>query len=108
MFRINTIFAACAIALGLAATGSKVFASGRHNKHPYHAGYQFIPPQSAYSGIRFPAPIGFGVPAYYFPGSYLPPGMTYQIPRSYPYYIPPGRAGYYYMSTHAYRSAYPW
>lgn len=78
--------------------------------HPYHNGYFFVPPSSAYEEVRLRPPFWFGVPAYYIPQSYLAPGTDYYPPAWYPTYpnIPAWRAGGNYMSARGAASAYPW
>lgn len=102
------------VAVGVALAGwciadSEAHAFGRQisGGHPYHNGAYFIPPASAYEAVSYRPPFRYGVPAYYYPESYLAPGVTYYPVSEYPWF-PPARAGYYYMSAHSYYYSYPW
>ena len=105
---VTAVVLACGIAASEAQAGARTIPGG----HPYHQGHLFIPPASAYQAVRLRAPIQFGVPAYYYPGSYL------QIPADQPWGRPPAdyyygnlpfsRAGGYYMSANGAMYAYPW
>ncbi len=91
----------------------QVEAGGRFYRggHPYHNGYPFMPPASAYESVRVPAPFYRGVPAYYFPESYLGGSVpSVYPPTAYPYnyYAPRGQAGAFYMSAYGAAYAYPW
>ena len=110
MTRLSVVVVAGALLIGMLPELGTAGESAHRllYKHPYHAGYHFIPPASAYSGVMFRPPIQFGAPAYYFLGSYLPPGASYYPRATYPYQAPPARGGYYYLSEHAFGTAYPW
>ena len=75
--------------------------------HPYHNGNLFIPPSSAYEGPRVFPPARYGFPAYYVPGSYLPPGIAYRPFVWYPG-VPAARAGGYYMSSYGMYNTNRW
>lgn len=75
--------------------------------HPYHNGYHFIPPASAWDPVRLRPPIWYGAPAYYFPGAYLGEQRSFYPPADYPY-VPASRAGSYYLSAHGFAATYPW
>jgi hypothetical protein len=52
---------------------------------PYHNGYLYVPPASAYMGVTYGPPIFFGHPAYYHPGSYMGAQYPYSFgPTQYP------------------------
>lgn len=100
------------ILVGLATSASANgihFFGGRYysDLHPYHNGYPFVPPSSAYEAVRVRPPAWFGAPAYYYPQSYLAPGYSYYPPASYPG-VPVWRMGGYYMSAYGSAAAYPW
>lgn len=75
--------------------------------HPYHNGYHFVAPSSAYEGVWYRPPFRYGSPAYHFPHSYLVPGKTYYPSTAYGH-IPSKRAASYYMSAHGYYYSMPW
>lgn len=99
-----------ALTLGLALlSGQQSDAGGRRyaGGHPYHNGYLFIPPASAYESVRLAPPPRYGIPAYYVPSSYLPPGFTYQTPVLYQN-VPLTKSAGYYMGGYGYYHTYPW
>lgn len=107
MFRIPSGVGVLVIGLLLSLSPNSE-AAGRYYSggHPYHNGYLFMPPSSAYEAVRIRPPFHYGVPAYYYPESYLGgqrygfyPPATYQ-------YAPAWRAPYYYMSR--YGTPYVW
>lgn len=85
------------------AFGGRYFSGG----HPYHNGFLFVPPSSAYEAVGYRPPIRYGAPAYYFPASYLSPASGVFPPPMYPG-VPAWRAGGYYMSTYGAGVWYPW
>lgn len=109
MVKSRFILAAGLVLAGLAFGVDRAEAGGRmyFGGHPYHNGYYFIPPSSAYEAPSLMPPPRYGIPAYYIPSSYLAPGVTYYPMADYPY-VPVERAAGYYMSAHAYQYAYPW
>lgn len=85
-------------------------AAGRYYSggHPYHNGYYFMPPSSAYESVRVRPPFHYGVPAYYYPSSYLgAPQYGFYPPATYQY-APAWRAPFYYMSEYGSAYASPW
>ncbi len=66
----------CVVMLTQSAHG---WGGGRYisGGHPYHNGWLFVPPESAYSGVTLTPPMWYGAPAYYYPQSYLAPGAYY-------------------------------
>jgi hypothetical protein len=77
--------------------------------HPYHNGYYFIPPSSAYEAVTLRPPIRYGAPAYYYPESYLAPApAVYMVPVTWYPGVPAWRAGGYYMSGAGPAYFYPW
>jgi hypothetical protein len=85
-----------------AAFGGRYFSGG----HPYHNGFLFVPPASAYEPVWIRPPFRYGTPAYYFPASYLSPTSAIYPPAPYPG-IPSYRAAGYYMSIHGAGNWYP-
>lgn len=95
------------LSASLSEAGGRFYSGG----HPYHNGYPFMPPASAYEAVRVRPPFYRGVPAYYIPGSYLGGSVPgYYPPTTYPHqYLPSWRAGGAYMlSTYGAAHAYPW
>jgi hypothetical protein len=96
----------------LLTTANVGLADGRfyNGGHPYHNGYPFMPPASAYESVRVYPPFHRGVPMYYFPGSYLGGSVPgYYPPATYQYqYAPAWRSGGFYMSAHGAAYSYPW
>ncbi|QDU59792.1 hypothetical protein Pan216_06250 [Planctomycetes bacterium Pan216] len=92
-----------AMAWGSGWGGSMRFQSGGH---PYHNGYLFIPPASAYSAVTVRPPVWYGTPSYYYPESYLPAAQAVYPPTNYPG-TPMSTAGYYYLSEKSYYYLYP-
>lgn len=74
--------------------------------HPYHNGYHFIPPASAWDPVLVRPPVRYGAPMYYFPESYLAPDRAYYPPAHYPY-VSTDRIGAAYLSTHVTVAQYP-
>lgn len=107
--RLRVLIAAAAVVVGFTLCTDRADAFGRQisGGHPYHNGYYFIPPASAYEAVQVRPPIFYGAPAYYYPESYLAPGATYYPVSEYPY-TTPARAGYYYMSAYGFYRTYPW
>lgn len=119
---ISFQLALCLIGIGASSSiaeggmGGGIF-GGRYvaGGHPYHSGYHFIPPSSAYEAISYYPPFHYGIPSYYAPASYLAPGYLAPVPinyvpafpNTYPY-IPVERASSYYMSAHSYYYISPW
>jgi hypothetical protein len=102
------------LALGLVIVGvlcaAESRAAGRYYSggHPYHNGFHFMPPASAHEAVRVRPPFRYGVPAYYFPESYLgAPQRGFYPPVNYQY-APTWRAPFYYMSEYGSAYAYPW
>ena len=87
-----------ALALGLmAALATSAEAGGGrvrmpwYGVDPYHSGYLYVPPASAYMGPSVMPPARYGFPSYYVTSSYLPAGMTTPSAGqygSYGYYVP--------------------
>lgn len=104
--RIYWLMAAGVVLLGaerVDAHGGRFYSGG----HPYHNGFHFVPPASAYEPVWIRPPFRYGVPANYFPASYLSPDTGYYPPQPYPG-IPTWRSGFYYMSVHGAGTWYPW
>lgn len=95
-----------------AEAGNVHLFAGRYyfDGHPYHNGYPFVPPSSAYEAVGLRPPFWYGVPAYYIPQSYMAPGNSYYPPAWYPGYpsVSTWRNAGYYMSAHAGAYSYPW
>lgn len=109
MLKFRTLLVAGIVALGFASQGNEAHAfGGRYfsGGHPYHNGFLFVPPASAYEPVWIRPPFRYGAPAYYFPGSYLSPTSTIYPPAPYPG-IPGYRQAGYYMSIHGAGSWYP-
>jgi len=103
------VLAVVLAATGAAQAGGRFYSGG----HPYHNGYLFMPPSSAYEAVRVRPPFFYGVPAYYYPESYLGGGVQanypgYYPPATYPQYFPTWRAGAFYMSSYGAAYASPW
>lgn len=112
--KLRAVAIGAAILVGTLLTSSRALAWGERwvsGGHPYHNGYLFVPPSSAYEAVRYRPPIWYGPPAYYYPESYLGPDfMSYYPQPDFPW-VNMGRArygGYFYMSHNAYLYAYPW
>ena len=91
---------------------TEALANGRYytGGHPYHNGFPFVPPSSAYESVRVRPPFWYGAPAYYYPQSYLGGSVPNVYgPTTYQYqYAPTWRQAGYYMSAHGAAYAYPW
>lgn len=110
MTKLRFWMLAGAMTAGFLLTASSADAGGGRKiigGHPYHNGNYFIPPSSAYEGVRVYPPFRYGAPAYYFPGSYLPAGVAPFSFTTYPG-TPFGRAGGYYLSTYGYYKTVNW
>jgi hypothetical protein len=112
MANIREHLMAVVLLTALAGVG-QVEAGGRFYRgdHPYHSGYHFMPPSSAYEAVRVRPPFYRGVPAYYFPESYLGGSVpSVYPPTGYPfnYFAPRGQAGAFYMSAYGTAHVYPW
>jgi hypothetical protein len=95
------VLVAAIVAAGAMADQAQAFNRMRKRMggHPYHNGYYFIPPSSAYEWVRVRPPIRYGAPAYYFPESYLgPSAFEGGMPAAWYPGIPVDRLGGYYMS----------
>ena len=100
---LAVLMAGLCIPTSTATAGSRTISGG----HPYHNGYYFIPPASAWEAPRVRPPIRYGAPAYYYPQSYMPAGVYYNPTVFYPG-VSYQRNAYYYMSAYSYQQAYPW
>lgn len=109
MSKLRGIAFAAMILVGAAIDCSECQAGGRRytGGHPYHNGYYYIPPSSAYESVRVFPPPRYGVPAYYVPASYMPPGALRATMPTYPG-TPMYRAAGYYMSAYGYYHTYDW
>lgn len=101
------LMAAASLGLALGATCVSEAGGGRKvsGDHPYHNGYLFIPPSSAYEAVRVRPPVWMGAPAYYYPGSYMS-GYSVYPPPVYPG-VPVWRAGGYFMADYGPLYVYP-
>lgn len=97
-----------AFAIGLCVSNTAAAGGGRmvSGDHPYHSGYLFIPPASAYDAVSVRPPVWFGAPAYYYSGSYTAPGYGVYPGAYYPG-VPVWRAGGYFMADYGNLYVYP-
>lgn len=104
--RIKVVLAVCGLALGVVHTAQAGGGRKISGDHPYHNGYLFIPPASAYEAVRVRPPVWMGAPSYYYPGSYLSGSYSTYPPPVYPG-VPVWRAGGYFMADYGPLYVYP-
>ena len=102
LFLTSFVVAATLMGASSATAGGRTLSGG----HPYHNGYLFVPPASAYEAVNYRPPLRYGAPAYYFPQSYLapehvtpfPPVRTIMHERRFGhYYFSPQPVSYFYV-----------